>query len=87
MSKFGDVANAIVNSAGKTFGEMALDMARAAYPPRHPEVLFAEWLNENWGNLKEACRALGVEPPENGPELYDRLKAAIMPLLVERVEE
>jgi len=81
MSKFGDVANAIAGSVGKSSGEMLLSMARAAYPPGHPELLFAEWMAENQGRIQAACADLGVDPPEPGPGLFQRLKEAVMPVL------
>ena len=84
MSTFGDVANAIAGSVGKTKGEMVLAMTRAAYPPGHPEILFAEWMAENQGQIREACTALGIVPPEPGPDLYQRLKDAVMPILEQR---
>lgn len=83
MSKFGDVANAIVGSVGKTQGEMVLAMAKAAFPEGHPEILFAEWLMENHGQIPQACANLGIEPPEPGPKLYQRLKDIVMPILGE----
>jgi hypothetical protein len=63
---------------------MAMELATATHPPGHPEILFAEWVNENYRDLPAACRALGVEPPENGPDLFKRLKAAVLPELEKR---
>ena len=68
----------IVYSIGKNTGNVILAAVRAAFPPEHPEVLFAEWMVENSGRICEACVELGIEPPEPGPELYQRLKAAVM---------
>ena len=81
MSKFGDVTNAIAGSVGKSQGEMYWEMAKAAFPPGDPEILFAEWFCDNQGRLRDACVELGVEPPEPGPHLFRRLKAAVMPVL------
>jgi len=81
VSKVIDVANAIAGSVGKTQGEMILSMLHAAFPPDHPEILFAEWMAENQGRIREACIELGVIPPEQGPGLYQRLKKAVMPIL------
>ena len=67
----------IANSVGKSTGEMILTAVRAAFPPGHPEVLFAEWMVENSGRICEACVELGIDPPERGPELYQRLKTAV----------
>ena len=77
MSLFGLVASVIANSVGKSTGEMILAAVREAFPPEHPEVLFAEWMVENSGRLREACVELGIEPPKPGPELYQRLKTAV----------
>lgn len=81
MSKFGDIANAIVGGVGKTRAELALSMVEAAYPEGHPEVLFAQWMLDNEGRIREAITELGIEPPGEGPRLYQRLKDAVMPLL------
>lgn len=81
MSTFGDVANAIAGSVGKTQGKMVLAMIHATFPEGHPEVLFAEWMIANQGRLREACVELGITPPESGPGLYQRLKDAVMPVL------
>jgi len=62
-------------------GEMILAMTRAAFPPDHPEVLFAEWLVENEGRWRDACVELGLEPPEPGPRLILRMKELVMPIL------
>lgn len=83
MTKFGDVANAIAGSVGKTRGEMILAMTRAAYPPGHPEIRFAEWMVENQGRIREACAELGVDPPDPGPGLFQRLKDIVMYVLEE----
>ena len=77
VSIFGLVASVIAGSIGKSTGEAILAAVRAAFPPGHPEVLFAEWMVGNSGRLREACVELGIEPPEPGPELYQRLKAAV----------
>ena len=81
MSTFGDIANALAGSVGKTQGETFVAMARAAYPPGHPEILFAEWMNENKGQIQAACEELGISPPAPGPGLFQRLKDAVMPVL------
>ena len=81
MSKFGDIANAIAGGVGKSRAELALSMVQAAYPKGHPEVLFAQWMVDNEGRIREAITELGIEPPEPGRGLYQRLKDAVMPLL------
>jgi len=77
MSIFGLVASVIANSVSKSRGEMILAAIREAFPPGHPEVLFAEWMVANSGRIREACVGLDIEPPEPGPELYQRLKTAV----------
>lgn len=84
MTTFGNVANALAASAGKTKGEMILAMTQAAFPPVHPEVLFATWMEENQGQIRDACTDLGIDPPEPGPHLYQRLKDAVIPVLEKR---
>jgi len=81
VSTFGKVAAAMVESVGKTRAEFALAMVKAAYPPEHPEVLFAEWMVANDGRIWEACTDLGIEPPPKGPNLYQRLKEMVIPEL------
>lgn len=84
MDVVGRVANAMAGSAGKTQGEMILDVMRAMYPADHPEVAFAEWMVENSSRIQEACQELGVEPPEPGPNLFSRLKFVVLPALEQR---
>ena len=67
----------IVYSVGKNTGNVILAAVRAAFPPGHPEVLFAEWMVENSGRICEACAELGIKPPAAGPGLYQRLKTAV----------
>jgi len=81
MSTFGKIANAMASSVGKTRGEMIVAMTKAAYPPGHPEILIAEWMAKNQGRIKEACAELGIDPPESGPGLFQRLKDIVMPKL------
>ena len=81
MSTFGQVANMTASSEGQTFCELSLAIAKALHPPDHPEILFAEWLNENRARLGEACVELGVEPPKEGLALYRRLRSSVMPIL------
>lgn len=81
VSAIGKVADAIRSSIGKSRGEAAVMMISAAYPPGHPEALFAEWMLANQGHLLAACRKLDIEPPEPGPDLYERLKAVVMTTL------
>jgi hypothetical protein len=68
----------MANSVGKSTGEMILAAIRIAFPPGDPERLFIEWLVANSERLREACVELGIEPPEPGPELYQRLKTAVI---------
>jgi hypothetical protein len=50
---------------------------------RNPDRLFSEWLSETT-NLIQGCIDLGIDPPEEGPELLDRIKAAVSPALLQR---
>lgn len=80
-NSIGRVAEALKGSVGKTFAETALAMTQAVYPPNHPEVYFAQWIVDNSNRIYEACAELGIDAPELGPNLYSRLKMAVMPAL------
>lgn len=83
-SAIGRVAEALKGSVGKTQGEMALAMVQAVFPPDHVEVRFAQWMVDNAGRIREACMELGIEAPDPGPGLYERLKAAVTAVLEEQ---
>lgn len=55
-------------------------------PEGDPERLFIEWIHANRGRIKAACQELGVEPPPEGPDLFDRLKVIVVPKLTESTQ-
>lgn len=68
-----------------TMGELLVELGKLL-PQNDRERLFVEWLVENKSRLPEACRELGIEPPEEGPgvtRLYQRLRRVVIPKLVE----
>jgi hypothetical protein len=68
-----------------TQGEVLRQMARGILLPGDPERLYIEWMIRNTTDLKGAVTRLGLVV-EEGPGFADRLKAAVMPKLVERYE-
>jgi hypothetical protein len=64
--------------ADLTAGALILGIARSVLSPDDPYRRFIEWLDENKGRWEEACRELGVEPPPEGPMLFNQLRAAVL---------
>lgn len=62
-----------------TVGERMRDLAQAVFPAGHPELLFSEWYTSNKSRLQEAIAELGIEPPEPGPKLFNRIREAVLP--------
>lgn len=77
---FAAVAKTIQESVGKTQAQMVLDVMKH-FEPDDPRRLFWEWMVKNQGRWDEACRELGIEPPEPGRGLVRRLQVAVMPIL------
>lgn len=63
-----------------TQGEFLSQLA-SILPEDNVERKFVEWVVENKDDLPTACRELGVEPPEEGPKLLQRLRNLIGPKL------
>ena len=59
----------------------------AGLPADHPERRFVEWFDANRKRIRPACAELGVEPPVEGPDLFKRLKAVVMPALEKQQQE
>lgn len=64
-----------------------LGIVQARFRPDDPERLWVEWVEDNLGDLKTAARHLlerhGEEVVvEEGPAYFVRLKAELMPLLI-----
>jgi hypothetical protein len=60
-------------------------IAASFLPADNPERLWAEWLAANHDRLHTATVELGVTVAE-GPDFIDRLKAAVIPKLLEQHE-
>jgi len=83
---FAAFAQTLKESVGKTQGEIVLDLMKH-YEPDDPRRLFWEWMIENRGRYQEACRELGIEPPDPGKGLTRRLQEIVMPNLAEMREK
>lgn len=68
---------------------LAIALLKAVYPRPHPAIRFAEWVRKHNDDLHGACLSLGVVFSPDQLELplshdvYQRVKARIMPLLVD----
>ena len=84
-SLFNKMVGSILTSADRklTMAGLMLEMA-GHLKEDDPERIWTEWLVNNSGRLKEACQELGVEHPAEGPELIERLKVTVMPVLVKK---
>lgn len=80
MSKVEEMLSIIAHSEGKSKAQLAYDLASVAFPPDDPEVLFSKWVLDN-DDIRGAIIALGLEPPEPGPNLLQRVKELVMPSL------
>lgn len=69
----------------KTVGGALKAMARTFLPENDPERLYIEWLMWNTSDLKGAVTRLGLTV-EEGPGFAERLKAAVLPKLLEASE-
>lgn len=80
---FGKMVKSIITSADRklTIADLMLEMS-GHLAEDDPERLWTEWLVNNRGRHKEACAELGIEYPAGGPQLIERLKAIVMPVLV-----
>lgn len=58
-------------------------MSERLYPEDDPERVFMEWMVSNMRDLRGAAEALGVTV-EDGADFAKRLKAAVLPKLLER---
>lgn len=58
-------------------------MSEHLYPEDDPERMFMEWMISNMHDLRGAAGALGVTV-EDGTDFAKRLKAAVLPKLLER---
>ena len=65
-------------------GDFVSALAEDLLPEGDPAREFVAWFGENRGRLPDACRELGVEPPEEGPRLFTRLMEAVLPFLKRR---
>lgn len=47
---------------------------------------FMKFFIENRHRLHDACKELGVEPPEEGPGLFRRLQEVLIPVFAKEAE-
>lgn len=66
----------------KTVGGALKTMAQTFLPEDDSELLYIEWMIRNTGDLKGAVTRLGLTV-EEGPDFASRLKAAVLPKLLE----
>lgn len=64
-----------------TVGEFMVALAREVLNEGDPYLEFVEWFDANKNRLRDACSELGVEPPREGPWLFNRLRATVFPVL------
>lgn len=60
-----------------------------ALSQKHPDPVYREFIKfftENRHCLQEACRDLGVEPPQEGPGLFKRLQEVLLPVFEEKMK-
>ncbi|MCA9941293.1 MAG: hypothetical protein KC418_21780 [Anaerolineales bacterium] len=62
----------------------AMAVLAMTLPENDPERLFVAWLVENHQDMRQGCRNLGIQPPAQGPRLLERLREAVLPVLVEK---
>lgn len=58
-----------------------------ALSQKHPDPAYREFMKffiENRHRLEDACRELGVAPPEEGPGLFKRLQEVLLPVFKEK---
>lgn len=69
----------------KTVGGALKGFAQATLPETDPERIYVEWLIWNTSDLKGAVARLGLAV-EEGPDFAARLKAAVLPKLLEAIK-
>ena len=78
-------AKTLQQGVGKTMAELTLDITKH-YESDDPRRWWMEWLASNHGAWDDACRDLGVNPPDHGPGYYRRLQAIVTPILAEAAD-
>jgi hypothetical protein len=61
-----------------------------ALSQKDPDVEYTKFMQffiENRHRLQEACRELGVEPPEEGPGLFKRLQEVLIPVFEKEAKD
>lgn len=88
MSLFDKMTKSIITSAdrGLTMADLMLEMTRHLKED-DPERIFWEWFITNQKRRDEAFKELGIEPISEGPDLVDRMRQVVMPILVEKYNE
>lgn len=66
-----------------TTSELLTAFAKEALSPGDPHLGFIEWFCANKGRWIEACRELDIEPPIEGPWLFRRIRATVLPVLAD----
>lgn len=66
----------------KTQGDFLKNLAHTVLPDTDPEVIYVDWMIRNTSDLEGAVRRLGLVV-EEGPRFAERLKAAVLPKLLE----
>lgn len=66
----------------KTVGGALKALAQATLPETDTERIYIEWMIRNTSDLKGAVARLGIVV-EEGPDFASRLKAAVLPRLLE----
>lgn len=79
---FAAFARTLQQGVGKTKAELMLDIAEH-YERDDPRRLWMEWLVSNHGRWDDACRKLGIEPPDHGLGYYRCLRELVTPVLVQ----
>jgi hypothetical protein len=75
---FNRVAGEIAAAYGTSAIDGFLKLVQKTMDATDPFRVFVEWLHANQGDLAAGCQQLGIEPPEEGPELARRLRDAVM---------